>query len=1205
MAGNYKSAFLEGLYDQYGDSFSLAQHNNNRIDNNRLATFARHLNPNVTDDMSIREMVTDRSTGFSIITQDIFNELDTNSQRAYNNAVLLGDLPLIQSVDHTLLMDYPVESIGANVYNEWTRTDIKPEDIEGGIAGKVDNDGGIAIYQTSPNPTPFRRISYGETKVSANIPFAMFQDDSTSATDDKLYVGYILGEGVIGDYIQVHTDGVLAFESGIGYEISPTGVDFDDFLEVTLRRGTIGQAHAGIIKNDDGTDDTSATLAGVAYVVLGMTYGPQYFTGVPTVWFKVKRQLEFAPKSLTASTSVSSNPVAVIYDYLTNTRYGIGLPIELIDTDAFADAYDICDEQVAAQDRYTFNGSILQDGDHQKHLNEMLKTCDGDLYQSNGKISISVGKYVSPNTNYDISEVDLLAKPQISFTRNSSDLYNRVRGTFIDSSDNYQPVDYPEIASDTYANDDGEELETTFDLPFTTTSLEAQRRAKIELLKSRNKVAVTVRLPLKYAELEINDIVRFSYDQWDWTNKLFSVNSIDLMNSDPLNIHLVLTLQEARSDLWDYSADEEISQNSVKPVTTFTQKTIAAVTNTSVSTTVDINEDKQYVYYVNASWTNPYHPYYSYTAVKMYQQTNGTWYLARTEVLYGDDTVSMPTRYVGQPHRFVITNYTNGGYASPPTVTSNITVSRDTIAPSSITNLTTESLYNKVVLRWTEPTDLDLAGYKIYIYNGDATDTPTQPATEDYLIDKSNAFVHTVVRSSETARFYWIAPVDISGNEGTAVASSAVTLVTEATRYNAGQLYYVADDDSAENAPDEFTEAQRSAMSFNFATGEWSSLPTGWSSSQPTVEAQSGEVIYSLNYAIRELDGPAGTQVVNTEAPYPFLKFTGLVTFSSLNSELGDPSSTLITTIDGAKITTGTIEADRISANSITASKLFLNGSMLEATSSDQLQVAEGGIGTLQVTKNAISSYTVYDRTSNNLDTLAPDRTDPTIYEFWDNNYIYGYEYLRRNNSDRALPTIGSPYSYTGGQRYIYFSSADKRTYSYANRAITSTGREWVDTGFSMAFEVTLIPWSNPFGGSSSLYGQLMQSGRYFSYEIDVGYMTLTSDKADQLGIEYDEHLNFIPLQTLSYFKTIKQDNTDVRSVTMPVFFRPADGLNMKQEYDATDPEGNSSYRGDFVYWPAIRVKHDGLSGYTTTDEYEDTMINLKVEYIAVTDIKR
>lgn len=1199
---------MDTLKSKYGSDFSLTLKNDeSRLDLSNFSVLLRELGasaPSNQSEMNITQMATNRDSGFSVVTQDIFNQLDSSSQRAYNNAVLLGDMPMIQGVDHTMLMDYPVQSIGANVYNDWSRTDVRPEEIDGGIAGRVSNDGGVAVYQNNPNAAPFRRILYGRSKIPANIPFGIYQDDSNNATDDFLFIGYILAEGKLSTLLEVYVDGVKAYNANGTYNNAPNLVNFSDFLEVAFRNGTIGQAALGVIHNDDGTVDANAQLNNIAAAAVSLRYGEQFFTGVPSIWFDARRVLPFDPAFSSENLANGENPVAVLYDYLTSTRYGVGLDIALLDTDSFATAYSVCNDFVASQRRYTFNGIITQDGDHQSHILEILKTFDGELFPSNGKLKVKAGKYVAPNTNYNITETDLLQKPQISFTRIGADLYNTVRGTFIDEAEKWQPVDYPEIKSDAYISDDGELLETSFDLPYCTNALEAQRRAKIELLKSRNKISVTVELPLKFSELDIGDLVNFSYEKWSFVDKLFEVASMDLLLNDPLNLRLAVTLQEARSDCWDFNANEEISTDSLKQPVYFNPRNVAAPTNTQIASSATINEDKQYEYLVDASWTLPFNPYYSYTGANLQYEpvlNSNSWFNVRTEVLFGDDAVTFRTPHVDLRHRVELTNYSNIGWRSDRVLTGAVLVSRDISPPSAISAVNAESLYNKVILRWDAPLDLDLAGYRIYVYNGVASDNPTQPTLPDFEIDKSDAFIHSVPRGEETHRFYWITPVDISGNEGDAITTGAVSLVTESTRYNAGQLYYVADDDDPANEPPEFTEAQKNAMTFDFNTGEWSTLPTGWSSSQPTVTAEDGKVIYSLNYAVRELDGPAGQQVVNTERPYPFLKFTGLVTFASLNTELADPLSTQITTIDGAKITTGVLSADRIEAGSVTASKLFLNGSMLEATSSDQLQVAEGGVGTLQVTKNAISSYKIYDRATTTIHTLLDSTTNPGADDYYDNNSIYPYSFLRSGGDTPEMPSY-----WRSSRQYTYFNAGDKRSYDATNLYKSSALREWVDTGFTMAFQVYLEPWSGAMGGTSSVYPQLFPTDFYFNFEVDVGYLTLSSDGRDRLGIEYGQHLNFIVLQTLEYDRVIQHDKPDTRSVTMPVFFRPTDGLLMKREWDASDPLNNNTSLGNYVYWPAIRVRWAGFYAKNfTQDEYYDTVIFHKVPYIAVTDIKR
>lgn len=140
-------------------------------------------------------------------------------------------------------------------------------------------------------------------------------------------------------------------------------------------------------------------------------------------------------------------------------------------------------------------------------------------------------------------------------------------------------------------------------------------------------------------------------------------------------------------------------------------------------------------------------------------------------------------------------------------------------------------------------------------------------------------------------------------------------------RNASGYLYYSEPQSSAPSTP--------SASGFNFSNGTFSSITTNWAI---TFSVPSGTTtkMWAVRYSVQET-AFNGAQTVSISAPFTHQNFDGLVTFTNnsyvtsstatsiantavSNAGSGYATNTLsnVTTIDGGKITTGSLTADRL-----------------------------------------------------------------------------------------------------------------------------------------------------------------------------------------------------------------------------------------------------------------------------------------------------
>ena len=125
---------------------------------------------------------------------------------------------------------------------------------------------------------------------------------------------------------------------------------------------------------------------------------------------------------------------------------------------------------------------------------------------------------------------------------------------------------------------------------------------------------------------------------------------------------------------------------------------------------------------------------------------------------------------------------------------------------------------------------------------------------------------------------------------------------------------------SSANAP-----STPSATSYNYDTASFGGLSTNWQKNPPTINGADGK-FWASSFTITEATF-GGAQTITFSAPFASTQFDGLVTFTTLNSELANASSTEITTINGGLLKTGTIDVALVNVTGTTQSNFELKSS--------------------------------------------------------------------------------------------------------------------------------------------------------------------------------------------------------------------------------------------------------------------------------------
>ena len=292
-------------------------------------------------------------------------------------------------------------------------------------------------------------------------------------------------------------------------------------------------------------------LQGVCYIYIRLEYDADLFpNGLPNIKALVRGKRLYDPRY--GATYWSDNWGLCVYDYLRDSQ-GFGCADGDIDVGSVMTAINVSEETVSLGDgttqyRYRCNGVVMSDKSPRDNLTEMATAGAGPIVISGGVFRIFAGAYETPTVT--LTESDLRGAVKVSPRVSRKDLFNVVKGTFIDPANSWQPSDFPAVKNPTYATFDGEVIDRDIELPFTTNSIMAQRLAKIILERSRQGIVVNFPAKMTAFQLTAYSTVYLTLAKFGWTNKVFRVMSWKM--SDDGGIDLVLN--EEAAAVYDWNA---------------------------------------------------------------------------------------------------------------------------------------------------------------------------------------------------------------------------------------------------------------------------------------------------------------------------------------------------------------------------------------------------------------------------------------------------------------------------------------------------------------------------------------------------------------------------------------------------------------------------------------------------------------------------
>lgn len=482
-----------------------------------------------------------------------------------------------------------------------------------------------------------RRIVYGNVRLGGAITYL-------EATEGNQYLHVVLtlaGHEVseIGniwlqdDYVELDEDG------------NATG-KFAGLVRVRKNLGTADQeAFADLVAESNGKWTTDHRQRGCACIYVRLKYDRDKFpAGLPNITTEVWGKKVYDPR--TDETVYSANAALCVADWLCEGRYSIGETYgDAIFEERLIASANVCDEDIERADeetekRYELHGAFESSQNPGDMIERLLTGMAGKAIKVGAAWHIHAGAYEAPEITLD--ENDLRGGFRVQVLQSRRENFNAVKGLFINPDKDWQPDDFPPIASDAFMEEDGgERVWRDIDLAFTKSASMAQRLAKIELMRMRQPILLRdVPFKVKAYRLQPGDTVGFTYERFGWAAKPFEVQRSVLV-TDPDDqggavLGVNLTLREVAADSYDWSADEE---RTVDPAPNSNLPNVGAVAKPSSLTLesgdpalLGLNEGSV-ISRIWARWTPPENAFAVQYEIQWKRSTDSTW---ESRILGGD-----------------------------------------------------------------------------------------------------------------------------------------------------------------------------------------------------------------------------------------------------------------------------------------------------------------------------------------------------------------------------------------------------------------------------------------------------------------------------------------------------------------------------------------------------------------------------------------
>ncbi|EBH6582607.1 DUF1983 domain-containing protein [Salmonella enterica] len=425
---------------------------------------------------------------------------------------------------------------------------------------KVQSPDNATTLGTSTDPKTVLPVVFGTTRVGAVCVYKAI----SQLENNKLVQIFAIAEGEIDHFRALHIDNknvfnskTLALQDGVvdKYTIKE---EYRKVLEVEFRTGKNPNTVLSIAKHHLGADwDDRYTGNGIATMCIILRKDDKSLAGgvdilqsnsqvaVDVCGLKI-RNLE------TNAIEPSTNGVDQIFHYLTNTKYGLSVPIENINIDSFLKVR----KQVHTLGFHS-NGACDPNASFKENLTGLMQTFGGVMFESFGRITL---KLDAPDIVKHTFNEDNIMMGKVSLkTGGTNGYFNTINAVYQDPEIDYseQMLRYPRVAeTDQTIIQDGRIIAKDIEYRFVKDKEQIDKLASVE----RNKSRITQILSFSTTDAftaEVWDVISVTHDELKLSNSLWRITSIERTIDSGIAGLLTITATEYDSNVYtdlDYAA---------------------------------------------------------------------------------------------------------------------------------------------------------------------------------------------------------------------------------------------------------------------------------------------------------------------------------------------------------------------------------------------------------------------------------------------------------------------------------------------------------------------------------------------------------------------------------------------------------------------------------------------------------------------------
>lgn len=380
-----------------------------------------------------------------------------------------------------------------------------------------------------------------------------------------------------------------------------------------------------------------------------------------------------------------------------------------------------------SEQRYSCDGTVGSNESPESNLRALLTASAGKLMNIGGKWIVYTGAYRNPTITLDENDVD--GPIRVTSRLSRRDIFNSVKGVFVDPENDWQRNDFPPVLNATYKTEDNnEQIWSDVQLSFTTSAATAQRISKIELEANRQQITTAWPCKLTALRVQAGDVVNLTNTRLGWSAKPFEVVDFKfaVRGGDAPRLGVDLILRETASAVYAWNSGEETTLDPAPNTTLPDPFIVAAPANLvlqSGTAQLYLRLDGTVFSRIKVSWNAIADSFVSSGGsieIQFKKSSDSVWQIANAENGSSVSTYILDVQD-GQSYH-VRGRAVNVMGVSSPWTTGTHTVVGKTAPPANVTGFSAGQNDNVVLFRWDQVADADLAGYEIrYIVQGQTT----------------------------------------------------------------------------------------------------------------------------------------------------------------------------------------------------------------------------------------------------------------------------------------------------------------------------------------------------------------------------------------------------------------------------------------------------------------------------------------------------